>query len=158
MFDILLNIFSQGRKCYYHVFADPDWPHSRHTLMAIIITTCWPIRGQYLGHVTSVDQSGPSIQVTWPVLTNQGPVFACLTNTSPVSRHQMVTAMWSWPLNPSHVCPGSRLRPHPPHICSISPVTSIMGHCTVVNLESDFYLKELKFAVLVKILGFYVHI
>ena len=38
------------RKCYYHVFADPDWPHSRHTLMAIIITTSRhsrPIRARY---------------------------------------------------------------------------------------------------------------
>ena len=34
-----------------------------------------PIRDQYSGHVTSIDQSEASIQVTWPVLTNQSPVF-----------------------------------------------------------------------------------
>ena len=32
-----------------------------------------PIRDQYSGRVTSIDQSEVSIQVTWSVLTNQRP-------------------------------------------------------------------------------------
>ena len=35
----------------------------------------WPITGQYSGHLTSIDQSQVSIQVTWPVLTNQSSVL-----------------------------------------------------------------------------------
>ena len=65
--------YSQScRKCYYHVFADPDWPHSRHTLMAIIITTSQPIRAQYSN---------------------------LLTNHITVTRHQMVAVIRCWPLN-----------------------------------------------------------
>ena len=66
-------VYSQPcRKCYYHVFADPDWPHSRHTLMAIIITTSQPIRAQYSN---------------------------LLTNHITVTRHQMVAVIRCWPLN-----------------------------------------------------------
>ena len=37
---------------------------------------CWqPIRGQYSGHVTSIDQWKVSIKVIWSLLTNQRPVF-----------------------------------------------------------------------------------
>ena len=33
----------------------------------------WPIRGEYPRHMTIIDQSEASIQVKWPVLTNQRP-------------------------------------------------------------------------------------
>ena len=32
-----------------------------------ILECDWPMRGQYPGHVTSIDQWEASIQVTWPV-------------------------------------------------------------------------------------------
>ncbi len=37
-----------------------------------------PIRGQYSGHVISIDQSQASIQVTWLLVTNHRPVFTLL--------------------------------------------------------------------------------
>ena len=36
-----------------------------------------PIRGQYSGHVVSLDQLEASVQVKWSVLTNKKPVFLC---------------------------------------------------------------------------------
>ena len=31
---------------------------------------CWPIRGQYPGHMITIDQSEASIQVTWSLSAN----------------------------------------------------------------------------------------
>ena len=36
--------------------------------------TNWPIGGQYLGHVITLDQSEASIWVMWSLSTNQRPV------------------------------------------------------------------------------------
>ena len=33
-------------------------------------SSLWPIRGQYPGHVNSINQSEACVQVTWPVVTN----------------------------------------------------------------------------------------
>ena len=43
-----------------------------------------PITGQYSGHLISIDQSEISIQVTWPVLTNQRSVFRLLDQYWPI--------------------------------------------------------------------------
>ena len=40
------------------------------------------IRDQYSDHTTTHDQSEISIQITWPLLTNQRPVFTCWCPTS----------------------------------------------------------------------------
>ncbi len=38
------------------------------------------MRGKYSDHVTSLDQGEASIQITWPVLTNEKRVLQVLTN------------------------------------------------------------------------------
>ena len=46
------------------------WAVSSIHLILTDSSSLWPIRGQYPGHVNSINQSEACVQVTWPVVTN----------------------------------------------------------------------------------------